>query len=175
MKAFDTAGTSFDRRNHDHRRCVQSALQTAETLCEQHGKRLTALRRRVLELVWTSHCPVGAYDVMDMLAKEQGRVAPPTVYRALDFLLANGLIHRIERLNAFVGCPHPQEAHAGHFLICRHCGAAAELSDPKIDGALCRRAHELGFRVEAETVELVGLCQGCDAALTGATPEKSGQ
>ncbi len=163
MKAFDTAETSFDSHTHDHRRCVRSALQTAEALCQQHGVRLTALRRRVLELVWTSHCPVGAYDLLEMLSKDQGRVAPPTVYRALEFLLANGLIHRIESRNAFVGCPHPQEAHTGHFLICRVCGAAAELSDPGIEATLDQRAGELGFFVEAKTVELRGLCKGCRA------------
>ena len=95
----------------------------------QKGVRFTPLRRRVLELVWSSHKPVGAYALLDQLRNEDLGSAPPTVYRALDFLIENGLIHRIERMNAFVGCSHPGEAHRGFFLICGDCGNAEELRE----------------------------------------------
>jgi len=98
--------TPLSARPHDHSRCVSHALAEAETICARQGLRLTALRKRVLELVWASHKPLGAYDILGVLSDEDGRrAAPPTVYRALDFLLENGLVHRIASLNAITDCP----------------------------------------------------------------------
>jgi Fur family zinc uptake transcriptional regulator len=151
----------FSGRKHDHRQCVRSALAAAETICAQAGVRLTPIRRRVLELVWGGHEPVGAYELMDQLAKEGRRPAPPTVYRALEFLLENGLVHRIESLNAYVGCGDPLAPHHGQFLICRKCHAVAELDEPGISRIVDRKAHDLGFAVQAETVEILGLCAHC--------------
>src|SRR5262245_4876474 len=113
---------AFPRKGHDHDRCVTDALSAAEAVCARAGDRLTPLRRRVLELVWASHRPAGAYALLDRLREDGRGAAPPTVYRALDFLLERGLIHRIESLNAFVGCAHPGENHLVQFLICRSCG-----------------------------------------------------
>jgi Fur family zinc uptake transcriptional regulator len=147
---------------HDHSRCVAAALAEAEALCAKQGTRLTALRKRVLELVWASHKPLGAYDILGVLSEEDGRrAAPPTVYRALDFLLENGLVHRISSLNAFIGCVHPGELHQGQFLICRTCHAAIELEQASISQAIVDGAGQVGFTVESQTVEVVGLCAGC--------------
>lgn len=157
--------TPLASRPHDHSHCVHSALAEAETLCTQQGLRLTTLRRRVLELVWQSHKPLGAYDILAVLSEEDGRrAAPPTVYRALDFLLENGLVHRIASLNAFTGCNHPTHAHQGQFLICRLCHAAIELQHPSISNAVVDAAAGVGFAVEGQTVEIVGVCAGCKAA-----------
>ncbi len=167
MPAFNNASASFSGDRHDHRACVEVALATAARLCLERRVRLTPLRRRVLELVWRGHAPVGAYDILGRLSAEQGtakerrRSAPPTVYRALEFLLAQGLIHRIESLNAYVGCVHPDGAHGGQFLICTGCGATAEVHDPRVDAAVARRAEELGFAVRQKVVELRGLCPPC--------------
>ena len=150
---------------HDHSQCVNSALADADALCAQQGVRLTALRRRVLELVWHSHKPLGAYDILAVLSETDGRrAAPPTVYRALDFLLENGLVHRIASLNAFVGCSHPEQPHQGQFLICRQCHAAIELDQDDISAAIVRSAASVGFSVESQTVEIVGLCASCQVA-----------
>ncbi|TWI56555.1 Fur family zinc uptake transcriptional regulator [Pseudomonas duriflava] len=153
-------------RPHDHSRCVAHALGEAETLCARSGVRLTDLRRRVLELVWQSHKPLGAYDILGVLSEQDGRrAAPPTVYRALDFLLENGLVHRIASLNAFVGCNHPGHAHQGQFLICRQCHVAVEIEQSTIESAIQTSARDIGFTVEGQTVEVVGLCSTCrDAA-----------
>ena len=149
-------------RPHDHSHCVSHALTEAESICSRQGLRLTALRKRVLELVWHSHKPLGAYDILGVLSEEDGRrAAPPTVYRALDFLLENGLVHRIASLNAFVGCSHPEHPHQGQFLICRACSAAIELEQPAISDAIVSAAADVGFVVESQTVEVVGLCAGC--------------
>ncbi|MEH6632849.1 MAG: Fur family transcriptional regulator [Halopseudomonas aestusnigri] len=161
MKNFDTVSLSFCGGSHDHGRCVKTALKAAEELCQSRSVRLTDARKRILELVWDSHHPVGAYDVLSKLSQESGKTAPPTVYRALDFLLEQGLIHRIESLNAYVGCAHPTEDHAGLFLICNNCGCAAEVHDETIDQAILTKASNLGFRPEQRTLEVRGICPDC--------------
>lgn len=134
-------------------------------MCLKQGLRLTALRRRVLELVWQSHKPLGAYDILAVLSEQDGRrAAPPTVYRALDFLLDNNLVHRIASLNAFIGCNHPEHAHQGQFLICRDCHVAVELEHKTISDAIVESALGVGFAVEGQTVEVVGLCAACQGA-----------
>ncbi|MGE0715937.1 MAG: Fur family transcriptional regulator [Alphaproteobacteria bacterium] len=154
---------AFPAPSHDHHRCVADALARAEALCAERGARLTGLRRQVLELVWESHGPIGAYDLLDRLRTLRGGAAPPTVYRALDFLMEQGLVHRIARLNAFIGCIHPGADHQGQFLICSRCGTAAELDEPEIARAVVRRAEAMGFAVEHQTVEVTGLCPRCRA------------
>ena len=161
MSAFDNASASFAGARHDHKSCVKEALATAARLCAERGARLTPLRQRVLELVWRGHAPVGAYDLLARLSKKSTAAAPPTVYRALEFLLAQGLIHRIESLNAYVGCMHPEGVHGGQFLICGDCGATAEVHDPRIDRAVARRAEELGFAIRRKTIEIEGVCPPC--------------
>lgn len=155
--------TPFPKRHHAHQRCVDRAVLQAEASCQAQGLRLTRLRRRVLELVWSRHEPVKAYDILDTLRAEHRGAAPPTVYRALDFLLAHGLIHRIESLNAYVGCGEPGTAHGGQFLICRRCGSVAEMDDPEVTELLARKAGTVGFQVDSETIEIKGLCTDCKA------------
>jgi Fur family zinc uptake transcriptional regulator len=155
----------FPDAGHDHVACIATALDRAATLCEGRGAKLTALRRQVLELVWRGHQPVGAYEILGQLQDESSRrAAPPTVYRALEFLIEQGLVHRIESLNAYVGCGRPGEAHVGQFLICTGCGATAELDDPGIATAVIRSAKAQGFVVERQTVELRGRCPRCQQA-----------
>lgn len=155
---------------HNHAMCVADALEDAEKFCRTHGLRWTPLRAQVLELVWAHHRPVRAYDILENLSqlrsqsadkKDSGRVAPPTVYRALDFLLEHGFIHRIDSLNAFVGCGQIGHADKTYFLICRECGEAAEIHDARLAGALEACATNADFQVERETVEIAGLCPKC--------------
>lgn len=154
-------GEGFAGWEHDHQLCVRQAMDAAERVCRARGARMTELRRAVLELVWASHEPIGAYDLLRTLQGRGRRAAPPTVYRALDFLVAHGLVHRIESRNAFVGCAAPDRPHAGQFLLCRGCGAAAELEDAGVRRAIDAGADALGFAVEARTVEVTGLCPNC--------------
>jgi Fur family zinc uptake transcriptional regulator len=155
---------------------VEAALRTAEQACLHRGAQLTELRRQVLQLVLEAGQPIGAYALLDRLRAARPGAAPPTVYRALDFLLEQGLIHKVERLNAFVGCAGPAVAHdhcAGHghdhphqFLICRTCGATAELCDPAVARAVGEAARAAGFVPTRTTVEVEGLCGRCaDAAV----------
>ncbi|WP_298039458.1 transcriptional repressor [uncultured Desulfuromonas sp.] len=150
----------FAGADHDHAGCVAAALAAAESICRKNGTRLTRLRRRVLELVWQSHRPVGAYALLDML-REEGRAAPPTVYRALDFLQAHGLVHRLASLNAYVGCSRPGTLHTGQFLICGACHNLVEMDEAGVAAAIERSARAAGFQVQQQTVEIQGLCPDC--------------
>ncbi len=153
--------------NHNHNYCIQTALNTAAKLCQQNNVRLTELRRTVLELIWDSHKPLGAYTLMDLLQQhlaEQGTskpIAPPTVYRALDFLLEQGLIHRINSLNAFIGCCEPGSQHSSQFLICRQCENTEEITSAAVSNALENYAAQTDFNVEQGFIEMLGLCQNC--------------
>ena len=150
-------------------------LDCAEALCTRRGTRLTTLRRTVLGLVIESPRPAGAYDLLNRLDPPHGQAAPPTVYRALDFLLAAGLIHRVERLSAYVACihhlqhdhAHAEIGHTAQFLICRQCGAVIELHDAGLQAALGTAAAGQGFRPETATIEALGLCAACAAAGAG--------
>jgi Fur family zinc uptake transcriptional regulator len=158
---------------HDHSQPTPladraTALREAEEGCLRRGAQLTPLRRRVLEMVLEADQPVGAYALLDRLRAERPGAAPPTVYRALDFLLAQGLIHRIERLNAFIPCVeaghgHDHE-HPHQFLICRNCGRTAELSDDSVAAAVAAAARAAGFSPIRATVEVEGTCGDCAAA-----------
>jgi Fur family zinc uptake transcriptional regulator len=151
----------FKKHQHNHASCVKAALAEAEQACNASGLRLTRIRRQVLELVWSSHAPVKAYEVLEQLQKIIPKAAPPTVYRALEFLQTAGLVHRIESLNAYVGCGKPAEPHVGQFLLCTKCGAVAEINEPKITRLLNEQAAQLGFATEQQLVEIKGLCPQC--------------
>ncbi len=156
-------GRMFLHEAQDHIEFRERALRQAEVICERRGVRLTKLRKRILEILWDKNCPVGAYEVLDILKKERQGAAPPTVYRVLDFLVEQGLVHRIERLNAFLGCRRPDEPHTAQFLICKSCGAVAEMHDSAVDSAVRSGAEAAGFEIGAATVELEGLCPRCRA------------
>ncbi|HET8729752.1 MAG TPA: Fur family transcriptional regulator [Moraxellaceae bacterium] len=147
---------------HDHSHCVHDALARAEDLCAANGARLTPLRRRVLELVWASHRPLGAYELLDQLTAEGHKPAPPTVYRALEFLLEQKLVHRIASRNAFLGCTHPGASHAGYFLLCDVCGNAEEIADSSaLARAVAAAAAAADFEISSQTLELTGRCRRC--------------
>lgn len=148
-------------RPHNHAACVHDALADARRICQARQVRLTRTRERVLELIWQSHRPLGAYDLLGLLAEDGHNAAPPTVYRALDFLQQNGLVHRIASLNAFVGCSHTGEHHHGLFLICRGCRNVLELADPAVSRALTQASIQQAFTPEDTTVEIAGLCPTC--------------
>lgn len=139
-------------------------VRAVEQACEQRGLRLTPLRAQVLGLVAHAGRPVKAYDLLDQMKAGNGSTAPPTVYRALDFLLEQGFIHRLASINAFVACHHPQVRHSVPFLICDQCQAAIELEDARITALLEQQARGLGFQPRAQTLEVHGLCAACSAS-----------
>lgn len=136
-------------------------MESADALCATRGARLTPLRRRVLEVVWRSHTPVGAYEVMEALRSERGSVAPPTVYRALDFLIGQGLVHRLASLSAYIGCATPAERHVGQFLICRACQETLEATGGGAGEAIEDSARRMDFAIERVAIEVHGVCAAC--------------
>ncbi len=148
---------------HDHAHCVRDALGAAKEFARRRELRFTPLRWRVLEIVLGSHKPMGAYEILRALGdRDTAREpAPPTVYRALDFLLREGFVHRIDTLNAYAACFAPGRRHRMHFLLCKACGCVAEIEYRPLDRALQNAAAGMGFAVERETVEIAGLCAAC--------------
>lgn len=147
--------------DHNHDGCVEKAMQNAERICRERGLRLTRQRKRVLQLVWNSHKPVGAYEILDGLNQDGQKAAPPTVYRALDFLIEADLVHRLDSLNAFVGCPDPDVPHTGQFLICQSCRTVTELGDRQTSELIEQRAARQGFVVLHQMLEIQGMCRNC--------------
>lgn len=156
------AGIAFEK--HDHSHCADDAMARADALAREKGARMTPVRRRTLEILLEEHRALGAYDVLERLAADGFGNQPPVAYRALEFLVELGLVHRIRRLNAFAACMHPGEAHQPAFLICRDCNAVAEAPGARVRAALEAAASEAGFVVERSNVEALGLCTACRMA-----------
>jgi len=162
MTSESAPGAAF--APHDHRVCAAHALDAAEARIAAEGARMTKVRRRVLEILLESHRAMGAYEVLERLAAEGYGHQPPVAYRALEFLVQHGLAHRLQRLNAFAACLHPERDHAPAFLICRNCDTLAELAAAQVHEVLAGLAAESGFRVERATIEAMGLCPACRGA-----------
>ena len=152
---------SHHHNHHDHDHDADAFVEAVASACELRGLRLTPLRLRVLELVAAAGKPVKAYDLLDRLKDDHSGAAPPTVYRALDFLLENRFIHKLESINSFVGCHHPNEVHQVPFLICDVCANAVEVCDERVSKLLIEQARERGFRPRAQTLEVHGICASC--------------
>ena len=155
----------FHAPGHDHERCTADALKHAEALCAERSQRLTPIRRQVLEVLLESHNPLGAYEIMDRAAAHGARPAPITIYRALDFLRENGLVHRIESRNAFVACVNN---HASGdlvvFLLCERCGAVGEAPSAAVADQLKAAARAAGFTPKTPVIEISGVCAHCREA-----------
>ncbi len=149
--------------DHDHSVCLSSVLSHAKALCQERGVQLTPIRFQVLSLICDSHRSVKAYDLLDKIKPLQPAAKPATIYRALDFLLEQGLIHRIESLNAFVGCDHSGHRHEQLMLICRHCLEVEERPANDVMIILARELREAGFNEYSKTVEIQGICSKCAA------------
>ncbi len=141
---------------------LDTLLDRAEALCRQRGVRLTPHRRTVLGLLCASDQPLSAYEILDRLRDTLANPAPPTVYRALDFLLEQGLAHKLESLHAYIGCSHPEHPHASQFLICSDCGSVDEMHSEEIARSLRSSGQAKGFRTRRPVVELLGTCARCD-------------
>jgi Fur family zinc uptake transcriptional regulator len=156
-------------RRHDHETCMSHSIDAALSRAETENFRLTPVRRKVLEILLQEHRAMGAYAVLDRLREAGFGSQPPVAYRALDFLVAHGLAHRIERLNAFVACAHPDESHVPAFMICRACSGVAEAPSSPAKSALNDAARAAGFQIECTVLEAEGLCPDCARSEPGQT------
>ena len=153
------AAACTDPKHHVHH--ADEFVREVERVCLERGLRLTPLRADVLRLVAESDRPVKAYDLLDRIRASKAASAPPTVYRTLDFLLENGFIHKLESINAYVGCHHPSVQHTVPFLICDNCQLTVEMEDERVASSLEEKARALGFAPQAQTLEVHGLCADC--------------
>ena len=149
-----------DPKHHVHD--GDAFVHEVERACEARGLNLTPIRANALRLIADAGRPVKAYELLDLMKATHEGAAPPTVYRALDFLLENGFLHKLSSINAYVGCHHPGgETHAVPFLICDECHSATELEDDSIVTALDASARAVGFAPQAQTLEVHGVCANC--------------
>jgi Fur family transcriptional regulator, zinc uptake regulator len=154
--------STFPALDHDHGRCTADAIAHAEQVCKLRAQKFTPIRRQVLQALLSSHRPIGAYEVIDELAKSMRRPAPITVYRALEFLIENALVHRIESRNAYLACAHDHDASATlTFLICEACGSVGEIPAAPVAQSLNAAARASGFAPKLSVVEMSGTCAHC--------------
>ncbi|HEY0223367.1 MAG TPA: transcriptional repressor [Pseudolabrys sp.] len=160
------AHAAFPTPDHDHDRCASTAIAHAEAICGARKERLTPIRRRVLEALLASHQPLGAYELIDRLALQATRPAPITIYRALDFLREQGLVHRIESRNAFIACvlDHASSTDPVVFLICEKCGAVGEAASAAVADTIKTASRAAGFTPKTPVIEISGICAHCKAA-----------
>jgi Fur family zinc uptake transcriptional regulator len=155
----------FPKPDHDHQRCASDAVAHAEAICAARKERLTPIRRRVLEALLATHRPLGAYELIDRLAIRGERPAPITVYRALDFLREQNLVHRIESRNSFIACVHGHESgDPVVFLICEKCGAVGEAASAAVADTIKSASRAAGFSPKTPVIEISGVCAHCKAA-----------
>lgn len=148
-------------RPHDHEDCVRRVLDEAERRASEDRVNFTPVRRHALEILLESHAAMSAYGLLKRLDEDGFGSQPPVAYRALDFLMEQGFVHKVERLNAFVACMYPHETHTPAFLICRNCRSVAETCVSPSPAALLREARAAGFAIERSVVEAEGLCRDC--------------
>lgn len=165
MARKNNLSAAFPAPDHDHGRCASDAIAHAEALCAERNERLTPMRRHVLEALLASHVPLGAYELIDRLSARSARVAPITIYRALDFLREQGFVHRIESRNSFIACVHNHDnSDPVVFLICEKCGAVGEAASAAVADTIKSASRAAGFTPKAPVIEIPGICAHCKAA-----------
>ena len=160
MKKF----IQFPSQKHNHESCVNKLLTDAEKECRLKKLRFTMHRKEVLQIIASSHRPLGAYDILEKMNFSGKRQAPVVAYRALDFLMGLGLVHRLNSLNAFVACSTAGEDHTAQFLICRNCRNVGELNSIQVSDQIVKDAVQVGFQVDQQVVEIIGICSECGAS-----------
>jgi Fur family transcriptional regulator, zinc uptake regulator len=142
---------------------TKKSLLEAELLCKKNNLRFTSIRKRVFEIILEKHNPIKAYEILSLLQKEDSSAKPPTVYRALDFLLNSGLVHKLHSSNSFSACSHPNEKYSQcYFLICDICNNIKECCNSDIvDGEIKKIAISENFNINNISIEINGICDEC--------------
>ncbi|MFT4655726.1 MAG: Fur family zinc uptake transcriptional regulator [Kangiellaceae bacterium] len=145
----------------------QLLFDKARSFCEDKGARFTPLRARVYEILLQEDSSIGAYDLLDKLKIVEESAKPPTVYRALDFFLELGLVHKVESTNTFKACHHFGSSHPVQFLICDGCGNVQEISSEGVEETLELQAKQNNFHIISQTIEAHGMCRKCHVVVNG--------
>jgi Fur family zinc uptake transcriptional regulator len=144
-----------------HESCIETAILEADLICKKKGLRFTPIRKKILEMIWASHGPVKAYEILDILKKTFASARPTTVYRSIDFLRDNGLIHKLTSLSAYIGCTHPLKHNDCYFLICIVCGEIKECCDSQLTKQIKETSKQNKFKLNQVTLEIDGTCEDC--------------
>lgn len=144
-----------------HNNCIEEALKKAEKLCLERNLNFTRLRKAVLELVWESHVPLKAYEILDRLKIKESTAKPITIYRILDFLIENNMIHKLASQNTFLGCSHPGSNHNCYFIICTKCHVVDEGCSTDLLTPIYHNLHSINFKSQHITLEIQGICKNC--------------
>lgn len=145
----------------NHHRCIESALELTEKVCKKNNLNFTSQRKSVFKLIWDSHVPIKAYDILSQFQKEDPDAKPITIYRSLDFLIENGIIHKIESQNSYMGCTHPGAKHNCYFTICSKCNLVTEECDSNLLNDVYNNLAKKNFIIKHVTLEIHGLCKNC--------------
>lgn len=143
-----------------HNKCTKKAIKAADQYCNTRGLRFTSIRKKVLEIIWETHNPIKAYDILDKL-KGIGAEKPPTVYRALNFLLDNRLIHKLSSQQSYIGCEHANAHDQCYFLSCTECGDITECCSNELDNAFSKVVTKAKFNQSNVVCEISGICSIC--------------
>jgi Fur family zinc uptake transcriptional regulator len=142
----------------------QNLIQKIEGICADRGVRLTSQRKRVFELICSNNKASSAYELLEALKMSEPQAKPPTVYRALDFLMDQGFIHRVESTNSFISCCSCNaHTHFSHLLICDKCSDVIELQSESLVASLEQNAETHAFQVTNHVIESHGICQSCSS------------
>ena len=150
-----------DNHCHNHQDCIDTAIQKAEAVCFRRRIKLTQLRKNILKIIWESHVPLKAYDILERLKIEDKSAKPITIYRILDIFLENRIVHKIESQNRFLGCSHPGEDHHCYFIICKKCNKVQEICDLDILNDLYSNLKIHKFKIKHLILEILGICSSC--------------
>tara|TARA_B100000886_G_C20335462_1_gene454295 strand:- start:14 stop:517 length:504 start_codon:yes stop_codon:yes gene_type:complete len=148
-------------KDHNHELCFKSSMNAFKKNCHEKKLKLTPLRLKVLELLLKDHCPLGAYQILNILSKDGLSFTPPVIYRVLNFLIEQGFVHKIKNLNAYIACSHPGSNHSPTFMICRKCEKVAEMSEKESRLKLDKKSLS-EFKIEESIIEIIGICKNCN-------------
>lgn len=144
-----------------HHKCIESALEQTEKLCLNNKIKFTELRKNIFIHIWQNHKPIKAYDILQELQKKEAKAKPITVYRALDFLVKNHMVHKLTSDNTFFGCTHPGKAHNCYFLICKKCNNVEEGCKNDLIKNIYNNLDQTNFKIEYINLEIHGICKKC--------------
>jgi Fur family zinc uptake transcriptional regulator len=147
--------------SHNHNKCIEDSFEKAKEICNKNGLRFTDLRQKIFSIILQNHQPSKAYDVLSILQKEDSSAKPATIYRALDFLIECGLLHKLHISNSYVVCSHPLKHNRCSFLICNECNEVQESCDKDLATEVDNIGSKNNFKIEYVAIEIRGVCSSC--------------